>query len=493
MSRRDIATILADVLDRRREDERDVVPRRVIGRNTDGSEQQLRLDGTCPERGEGAHRIGEIVTMPTSRPDHRGGSGGGSVVCGGIGVLWVDRQEPRELVRGSSTSVRIFGRGLSPGMEWEYLRKVELTEGNPSGTEPDPEISVDEATYVDDQHYDLEVTVAEEATLRADAPIAFSLSSRRRRDDFYDVVAGGGRNLHGFFGWQGTVRMAEYLDGAYVADVGTVSGVWPVSDFYPIYGAAEVSDGSIAWIEGGNRTPAVKVWDWTAAILHEWILPQPWEGYGAVYLDGYLWFVGFRLNFGDLLPTRLYRASADLSSVEIRSEYVASGGLLGNWSVASHAGYPTLCAPTHCGIVATFTDANGETVVDHLIRYSIPEGLYNSVWLEGEPSVQGLTIPVAGGGIFLGIEDVLGQWDGNEMLSPWWPSDWDEPVGGPSWNYLRDGVARSRDGSRVYIYNHNLRRLVIGAAEPGPVPEAVIDMEPHPSAGDVKARFWPAV
>jgi len=504
MNRRDLAHTLGRILDERRDRERDVLPRRVVARNADGTESRVRIDGTCPERGEGAHELGEVVTLPTTSHGPRGGTGSGIITLGEADLVWVERQEPRELVAGATQDVVIHGRGLVGGMSFEYLRQVEPDQ-NPEGITANPGVTVDQATCIDAERYELTLTVAPGAAVLSDGPIAYTAGGRRRRrDDFYGVVSATSRNFHVFIGGYPStmLRLAEYRDGNYVADVGTSRNVYPRSDIYPIYGDPLVPDGAVVWIQGPPKIPRIQVWNWYTAYAYKWNLPEGWAGNGAVYVDGYLWFILYLIDGTSALQTRLYRATADLSTVDLRASYTAVGPAIGEWLAESPADYPALYGPGACGIMVPFVDANTEVITEYLISYTIPGGVGSTPDLCGglpvEPRPLGLTIPLAGRGIYLGIDEggAIGQWDGDATVEPWWPESWDPALDdAPVWTPTLDGIGRSPDSETVYIYNSHLGRVVIGPEDPKPgsVPEAVIDMEPHPQvSGGVRTRVWPA-
>lgn len=83
-------------------------------------------------------------------------------------IAAIIRQVPRELPRGATSAVTIEGYGFVSGMTWtavEYSTTV-------LGPVPDPEITVDTAVFVNDQRYDLTVTVL--GTERRGAPIGYT-------------------------------------------------------------------------------------------------------------------------------------------------------------------------------------------------------------------------------------------------------------------------------------------------------------------------------
>lgn len=167
MSRRDFEQAVADAIDRNREATRDTRRRRVIGRNTDGTEIVMKLDAVCIERsGIDGNQIGSIVEGPATPPFSNRGVASIPLPLSVPSLLFhVERQDPEELPRGETTTVAIYGRGLFDGLSFEYLLA--------DGETPHPGIAVDSAIFVSDTEYELEVSVDADAEAGGPWPIAY--------------------------------------------------------------------------------------------------------------------------------------------------------------------------------------------------------------------------------------------------------------------------------------------------------------------------------
>lgn len=165
MSVRDqLARTLGGIVDRRAEAIDDVRPRKVVGRRDDGTLRLVRLGAECEERGgvSGA-AIGQIVHAPRDTSLDRGAAGFASL-SGSLSLIWIERQVPRELEIGTTQVVSVEGRGFFAGLRWEYLSSED-------GDVHDG-ITVDLATFVDSETYQLTVTVDE--TVAIDTwPVAY--------------------------------------------------------------------------------------------------------------------------------------------------------------------------------------------------------------------------------------------------------------------------------------------------------------------------------
>ncbi|MEM6796105.1 MAG: hypothetical protein AAF725_19180 [Acidobacteriota bacterium] len=173
------------------------VPKRVVGRGRDGVEFHLRLDGNCPTRATiDSHATGQVTLQPAQALSSRGVVGLGQGLEIFAGAVRVDRQEPRELVRGTTQEVTIFGRGFRSSQTWQYLLPPTLEEAEL----PNPSIEVEEAEFIDSSEARLTVAVAADAALYGSAPIAFDPGGKRpgppdrptvltgRAEDFYAVT-----------------------------------------------------------------------------------------------------------------------------------------------------------------------------------------------------------------------------------------------------------------------------------------------------------------
>jgi len=166
MRRRSLERRLASILDDRRDREADLVPRRVVGRNADGTEELLALTGECPERGGPGNRAVGQITLRPAGPDFRSRGAAGVALLSdraAADVLWVEAQEPKELPRGETTVVTLTGRGFEPG-DWFQYR---LEDGSRN-----PDLTILAATYVDPETWELEVEVGPGAL-----PVAMTVMS----------------------------------------------------------------------------------------------------------------------------------------------------------------------------------------------------------------------------------------------------------------------------------------------------------------------------
>ncbi len=169
---------LRRLLNNRRDAERDLVPRRVISRNIDGTENVVRLDGECPERWTGNDGVGQVTLMPGASPFGDRGLTGVTSQSSGLGLVWLESQTPRLLERGRTQTVTIHGRGLAPSLAVSYLL-ADLT--------PHPDVVVGQVTFIGSETLELEVTVSAGAQVVSGAPVSYGYGGRSlHRADFYD-------------------------------------------------------------------------------------------------------------------------------------------------------------------------------------------------------------------------------------------------------------------------------------------------------------------
>ena len=100
----------------RREIEADIRPRRVMGRNLDGTVQVVPLNGECPENGGLDAQAGVIFTPSVFYGATLGTGPGTNQVVVSSGALRIDTYEPRFLRRGKSQTVQLTGAGFVPSM-----------------------------------------------------------------------------------------------------------------------------------------------------------------------------------------------------------------------------------------------------------------------------------------------------------------------------------------------------------------------------------------
>lgn len=168
--RRNVAAILSDILDKRKKAEADFRPARVVGRNTDGTPQLLRLDTECVGRGDPSNNYtGQVTSVPAGpRFNRRGTSGvallGGTPVLGPI--LFVERLEPSTFGPGLTFNVSVIGRGFSETTEFDFL----LEDGSRT---INPDITINLATFVDPEHFTLNITTSPAAAVLELRPLAY--------------------------------------------------------------------------------------------------------------------------------------------------------------------------------------------------------------------------------------------------------------------------------------------------------------------------------
>lgn len=167
MSRRDFLSVLSRAVREDRERSKDIVPRRVLGRNTDGTERVVRLDGHCTERsGVGGHEKGQVLLLPGA-PEF--GSRGATGIATGFGapgaLVHLESQTPRSMPSGLTADYALVGRGFYDGMQLEYLTA--------DGETVHPEITVNSITVHSSTSATVNVTVASTATVETSLPVAY--------------------------------------------------------------------------------------------------------------------------------------------------------------------------------------------------------------------------------------------------------------------------------------------------------------------------------
>jgi hypothetical protein len=145
---------------------------RVVGRNSDGTEQLVRVDATCVTRGAADNNYtGQVIAVPSVAVIQRSGATGigGSIVVA-ADTLWVERLDPHDWSPGQSYSVTVFGRGF------DATTVIDLLEPVPAGlaSRINEDITITGQTVIDSQTLRLEITVRPGARLYpAGAPIAY--------------------------------------------------------------------------------------------------------------------------------------------------------------------------------------------------------------------------------------------------------------------------------------------------------------------------------
>ncbi len=172
---------LAKLLDRRRDSERDLTPRRVVGRNPDGTLNVESQDGECVERWTGNERVDQITLLPDRSAFADRGATAVASSSSGLGLIWLESQEPEVLRAGATQIVRITGRGFSSSLELTYL-KADLSDH--------PQVSVGDLTVIDSETLEVEVTVADGSAPIEKAPIRYGVGGTRTlvRPRFYGIT-----------------------------------------------------------------------------------------------------------------------------------------------------------------------------------------------------------------------------------------------------------------------------------------------------------------
>jgi hypothetical protein len=146
----------------------DIVPARVMGRNTDGTVNLQRYDGTCTSRGEvSSHYTGQIVSEVPKPAYNRTGAAGVAQISSSqsVGTLWVESIDPDEYEQGLSYSVTVIGKGFTSTTEFAFLQL--------GSDEINEDITIDSKTLVSATEYTLEITVAADADAVSAAPLAY--------------------------------------------------------------------------------------------------------------------------------------------------------------------------------------------------------------------------------------------------------------------------------------------------------------------------------
>ena len=167
-----IVKSLKQAFDDRARREADVKPSRVVGRNTDGSTLLLGLDGECISRGGSSGYSGEIVVALPALINRDGTVGvSPQTQRSNAALLWVDSITPDVFALGASFEVDVVGHGFTTTTVFEFLL--------PASEDVHPGIDINSTTFTDSEHVTLNVTVAADAELVSEAPLAFDDPARR--------------------------------------------------------------------------------------------------------------------------------------------------------------------------------------------------------------------------------------------------------------------------------------------------------------------------
>lgn len=169
MSERAVVAALRQLVSQHRRAHEPLIPKRVVGRNTDGTLRLVRLDGECVERGDTRPaQAGQVLRVPSGPSFARkGASGIGRSTRDVADTVWVEKLEPRALPRGETTVVSVLGRGFVAGMQWDFLL--------PGTDDPHPGITVVNVDRLSSHLVHLTVTVAGDATIVTSAPLAYDV------------------------------------------------------------------------------------------------------------------------------------------------------------------------------------------------------------------------------------------------------------------------------------------------------------------------------
>jgi hypothetical protein len=188
-----------------------------------------------------------------------------------------------------------------------------------------------------------------------------------------------------------------FLDGAWQADRGSVDagGAGPGWGHvvFPLDSGAKVGPGSLLWLDLADNT--ILVWDVEGSALHSLAPAAGWAMAGAGYWGGWIYWAeteGEDYATGRF-RTRLRRARADLTAVEVVSTYDPLPfpiSLLASpigWALTPQAAHFT---------VHWIDDVQGEQSGDLTVRLPLDAGTPTEGLHTGEPPTIGQ--PEAGGG-----------------------------------------------------------------------------------------------
>lgn len=167
-----VVDALRRAFDDRARREADVKASQVVGRNTDGSAKLLGLDGECISRGGAGGYDGEIVVTLPQLLNREGTAGSGVLQGASIAqLLWIDSIDPAIFPRGATLEVAVVGKGFTVLTRFEFLL--------PASEDVHPGITVDYVNFTDSEHVTLGISVAADAELVTEAPIAYDDPSMR--------------------------------------------------------------------------------------------------------------------------------------------------------------------------------------------------------------------------------------------------------------------------------------------------------------------------
>lgn len=155
------------VLDRRRDDEADLRDLRVLGRNTDGTQRFLPLEGECELRGSVCGFTKGATVKSTCNDFSNRGAAGLALRSRGLSgdTVWIEELDPSTFVQGLDLTVDVIGRGFRASTQINFLE--------PDSETINPDITILEQTLITPVLIELELRIAADAALIAFTAIAY--------------------------------------------------------------------------------------------------------------------------------------------------------------------------------------------------------------------------------------------------------------------------------------------------------------------------------
>jgi hypothetical protein len=164
----DFVEVLGRVLDERAARDRSVRTARVVGRNTDGTTQLLRLDGQCVSRGCGTSQYpGETIETAVTFCAKDIGTSGITTTSSqrGANLVWIESLSPELYAAGESYTVEVVGFGFDERTRIEFLL--------PDSLDVNPDVTIDEIRVITSELLEVDITLAEEAEAVTAASISY--------------------------------------------------------------------------------------------------------------------------------------------------------------------------------------------------------------------------------------------------------------------------------------------------------------------------------
>ncbi len=464
---------LRRLMDTRREIEADIRPRRVMGRNLDGTVQVVPLNGECPENGGLDAQAGVIFTPSVFYGATLGTGPGTNQVVVSSGALRIDTYEPRFLRRGKSQTVQLTGAGFVPSMVVDHIS---------GGDALYPGIDVSVLTVSGPSRAEMVVNVAEDALVGegglayqdvpdVNVPEGRTGAVLRKVPAFEVVPSGEYRWVAWFESGSQLVAIELESNGAYGAEAGRVSKTgFSVLNSSPIPRdpSRMLGDDSAVWVHGDELYLA----DFRARKVLTRSAAEGRRMAGSCYLPSRerLAWIEWTPGNSEASPVSLWTAATDFSDEleEIQGEMRhAVGGGVGpvEWTHSAETGF----APNAAGVD---------------LAYLGPNGLPSHAWLYmpfvGAPEVY----PGFGTDVGIGMPHPSGSIAGADR--------WDGTSGGEGFagfNPFLDFEAPQRgavagDGSVVlFAVGSDSLRLVEVAPPFIGLPVVDLQLQPHPVLG----------